>query len=313
MSSSHIISPANGPSTSSKKLLTTTLISMLRTCSSLTSFLNSNSLVMINHVKPTTCSITQRVLEGLTEKWLSKVGQTITLPLCPLGKWAWVLTIQLLMIFGVGGIGRRFWAWVPLTLSAMFDLTTNCSLGELLFWNLLKVLLIKAKHVSENKKFDATKPKNLHEQWLTMIWDWESAKLNLNPYTYTEAHNTCTSCCIASYAHVFQPTNLTGVHQQLAKADKEDIAQGIISHQILGSVFICSGFELEGQQLVSLYCLYANQILIVNFITGDQWGWRDSMQCMCCQWGNIPRDKRLMPSEVSSKVVTLIMLLNYWW
>jgi len=45
---------------------------------------------------------------------------------------------------------------------------------------------MKAKHTIENKKFDATIPENLRDQWLTMIQDWESDKSNPNPYTHTE-------------------------------------------------------------------------------------------------------------------------------
>ena len=173
------------------------------------------------------------------------------------------------MIAGAGGIGRRFWAWVCLTLSTVFDLTANGSLGELLLRNLLKALLMKAKHTLENNKFDTTIPENLRERWLTMIQDWESDKSNPNPYTHTETGNARISCRIALHAHIFQATNLAEVRRQLAEADEQDIARGVVSHQVPGSVFIRGGLELEEQQLASLYRLYANQILIVHFITGD--------------------------------------------
>jgi len=59
-------------------------------------------------------------------------------------------------------------------------------LGDLLLRSLLKALLMKAKHASENKKFDDTLPLNVREGWLKMIRDWESDKSNPNPYAYTE-------------------------------------------------------------------------------------------------------------------------------
>ena len=107
---------------------------------------------------------------------------------------------------------------------------------------------MKAKHVSENKKFDATIHEDLHEQWFMMIRDWESDKSNLNPYIHTEKgisgilhHSSlCTYICPAS--------NLTEVRRKLAEADEEEITRGAISHQVLGSVFIRNGLEIEEQQ-----------------------------------------------------------------
>lgn len=45
---------------------------------------------------------------------------------------------------------------------------------------------MKTKHTTENKKFDATLPETLREQWMTMIRDWDSNRSNPNPYTHTE-------------------------------------------------------------------------------------------------------------------------------
>jgi len=51
---------------------------------------------------------------------LSRAGQTSISPCCPLERWAQVLVIWPLMIAGVGGIGRRFLAWVFSALPAIF-------------------------------------------------------------------------------------------------------------------------------------------------------------------------------------------------
>lgn len=107
---------------------------------------------------------------------------------------------------------------------------------------------MKVKHVSENKKFDATIHEDLHEQWFMMIRDWESDKSNLNPYIHTEKgisgilhrSSLCTYICPAS--------NLAEVRQELAKADEEEITCGAVSHQVPGSVFIRNGLEIEEQQ-----------------------------------------------------------------
>lgn len=45
---------------------------------------------------------------------------------------------------------------------------------------------MKTKHASENKKFDATLPENLRQEWLTMIRNWECDKKKPNPYTHVE-------------------------------------------------------------------------------------------------------------------------------
>ena len=79
-------------------------------------------------------------------------------------------------ILGMGKPGfQPCWKW-PLT----------AFLGELLLRNLLKALLTKTKHTSENKKFDAMFPADLRKDWVTMIRNWERDKSKPNPYTHTE-------------------------------------------------------------------------------------------------------------------------------
>jgi len=58
--------------------------------------------------------------------------------------------------------------------------------GELFLRSLLKALLMRTKHMSENKKFDATFPTDLRQEWLTMIRNWEGDKSKPNPYTHAE-------------------------------------------------------------------------------------------------------------------------------
>jgi hypothetical protein len=50
----------------------------------------------------------------------------------------------------------------------------------------LKALLMKEKHTSENRKFDATFSEDLRKDWLKMIQDWECDKSKPNPYTHEE-------------------------------------------------------------------------------------------------------------------------------
>jgi len=58
--------------------------------------------------------------------------------------------------------------------------------GELLLRTLLKALLARKKHMLANKKFDATFPTDLRQEWLTTIRNWERDKSNPNPYTHEE-------------------------------------------------------------------------------------------------------------------------------
>lgn len=69
---------------------------------------------------------------------------------------------------------------------AVLTSTTDTFLGELLLRSLLKALLMKEKHASENKKFDDTFTEDLREDWLMMIRNWECDKSSPNPYTHTE-------------------------------------------------------------------------------------------------------------------------------
>lgn len=59
---------------------------------------------------------------------------------------------------------------------------------------MLKALLMKEKHASENKKFDATLPTELRQEWLTMMQNWECDKSKQNPYTHTEKGIIFYSC-----------------------------------------------------------------------------------------------------------------------
>jgi hypothetical protein len=70
--------------------------------------------------------------------------------------------------------------------SAASNFTADAFSGDLLLRSLIKALVMKAKHTSENKKFDATFPADLREEWLTMIRSWEHDKKKPNPYTHTE-------------------------------------------------------------------------------------------------------------------------------
>ena len=104
------------------------------------------------------------------------------------------------------------WNWkkilgmgAPLTYQPLFTQRLIIFSGELLLRNLLKALLMKAKHTSENKKFDANLPKSLLDRWLAMIQEWESNKSNPNPYTHTEKgvsgvlHRSTLNSCLSSY------------------------------------------------------------------------------------------------------------------
>ena len=62
-------------------------------------------------------------------------------------------------------------------------------LGDFLLRSLLKALVVKSKHTSENEKFDATLTQELRDEWLAMIQNWESDKSSPNPYTHNEKGN----------------------------------------------------------------------------------------------------------------------------
>ena len=89
------------------------------------------------------------------------------------------------MIIGVRGTGRKSSIWVMFYSDDMFSLLI-AFLGNFLLRDLLKALLMKAKHTSENDKFDATLSQALRDEWLTMIQNWESDKTSPNPYTHNE-------------------------------------------------------------------------------------------------------------------------------
>ena len=115
---------------------------------------------------------------------------------------------------------------------------------------------MKTKHTSENKKFDATLPENLRDQWLTMIRAWESDSSNPNPYTHVEKGTSGVLHFSLSFLLDYQATNLAEVRRKLAEADEEEIARGTISHQVPGSVFVRNGLDIEEQQSVPLQHSY---------------------------------------------------------
>ena len=124
---------------------------------------------------------------------------------------------------------------------------------------------MKTKHTSENKKFDATLPKNLCDQWRTMIRNWESNKSNPNPYTHAEKGISSVPY-YSTYTHVYLATNLAEVRRKLAKADEEEIARGAISHPVPGWVFIRDGLDIEEQQLVhSNICMLVGTHYVVCY------------------------------------------------
>lgn len=58
--------------------------------------------------------------------------------------------------------------------------------GDFLLRSLLKALLMKEKHTSENRKFDAMFSTHLRDEWVLMIQNWEHDMSKPNPYTHTE-------------------------------------------------------------------------------------------------------------------------------
>lgn len=111
------------------------------------------------------------------------------------------------MTIGAGGTGRRFWAWVILHLNHVSWLLTAFT-GDLLLRSLLKALLMKSKHASENKKFDADIPQPLRDEWLKMIRSWESDKSKPNPYTHNEKGESCALCYNPLSAYVVSSEQL---------------------------------------------------------------------------------------------------------
>ena len=154
-----------------------------------------------------------------------------------------------LMIVGVGGIGKRSWEWVTTLSLTPPALPLTSFSGELLLRSLLKALLMKEKHTSENRKFDATLSTELRQKWLMMIQSWESDKSKPNPYMHTE--KGIFYCCIAiPRAYVPPASNLAEVRRKLAEADEVALRRDGITPplQVPGSVFIRSGLEIEDQQ-----------------------------------------------------------------
>ena len=90
------------------------------------------------------------------------------------------------MISGVGGTGGRYWAWVIISLVLCWAFALTYHPGELFLRNLLNAIHMRDEHSSENAKFDTTFPAALCQQWLAMIWNWESDKSNPDPYTHKE-------------------------------------------------------------------------------------------------------------------------------
>ena len=131
MLSSHMISRADGQSTTSNECPTTTPISISSTFDSLTSFLNSISLVTVHRAKQIIHSIMRRVSVGPTVRLSSRVGRTLTLSLCLLGRWVQVLVIWPWTIVGAGGIGRRSWEWVMNLFLAPSTSIANASLRRI--------------------------------------------------------------------------------------------------------------------------------------------------------------------------------------
>ena len=124
--------------------------------------------------------------------------------------------------------------------------------GDFLLRGLLKALLMKLKHTSENEKFDATLSRHLREDWLAMIRNWESDKSSPNPYTHKEKGILCIQYHTLMIAYISLASNFAEVRRKLAEADEEALRQGATSHQVPASIFIRIGLEIEEQQLVAL-------------------------------------------------------------
>ena len=75
---------------------------------------------------------------------------------------------------------------VPLIMITLVTDTLAFLLGELLLRNLVKALLMREKHMAENKKFDNTFLDVLCDEWLVMIRNWEHDKSSPNLYTHRE-------------------------------------------------------------------------------------------------------------------------------
>ena len=79
-------------------------------------------------------------------------------------------------------LGNGYYLFPPVTLK----LGADHFLGDFILRSLLKALLMKRKHTSENSKFDAMFPVDLREKWMSMIQNWERDKSKPNPYTHKE-------------------------------------------------------------------------------------------------------------------------------
>lgn len=198
-----MILPVNGQFITSSGSPTTIPISMPRTCRSLTSSLNSIFPVTVPRAKQIIRSTMRKVSVEPMVRQLSRAGRELTRPLCLLGRWVRVLVIWPWMTLGAGGIGRRYWEWVQLFLQLHRSQPLTLLLGELLLRNLLKALLMKEKHTSENKKFDATFPAGLRNEWSVMIQKWERDKSKPNPYTHAEKGAPILVSQSLEYSHLF--------------------------------------------------------------------------------------------------------------
>ena len=125
-------------------------------------------------------------------------------------------------------------------------------LGDFLLRSLLKALVMKFKHTSENQKFDATLPQALRDEWFTMIQNWESDKSSPNPYTHDEK-GTMNLWKPPPHAHISTASNFAEVRRKLAEADEEAARRETTSNEVPASVFIRNGLDIEEQQFVTSY------------------------------------------------------------
>ena len=110
---------------------------------------------------------------------------------------------------------------------------------------------MKQKHAKVNAKFDATFSKELRDEWLRMIRDWEKDQSMQDPFTYTaQGRHYRVAWHLPRGTHICLATNLADVRRRLAEADEEDARRGMTPHEVPGSVFIRMGLEIEEHMYV---------------------------------------------------------------
>jgi hypothetical protein len=113
---------------------------------------------------------------------------------------------------------------------------------------LLKALLMKEKHASENRKFDSMFPESLRNEWVLMIRTWERNHSKPNPFTHVEKGTWGYAFRSFMFVHVRLASKVAELRKKLAEEDKEEIRRGTALHQVPVSVFIRNGLEIEEQQ-----------------------------------------------------------------